>query len=137
MFYLFSNNILVNFDEVISIKKTPNRFIINLNCSIVRNNETTADYVYIDSYTESDLKLFNCKFFKDNFIQVAGIYLNRNKISSVKFCGDKIIYNLTVSKTHIFNKDGKSERVDSCIFYYERADIEKFNAVAAKLKTKG
>lgn len=134
MFYLFSNNVLVNFNEVVCFKRTQNRIIINLSYSIVKNNEEYVEYVYIDNYTDSDLAVLNTKFFKDNFIQVSKVYINKNKISSIKYNNGKIIYNLSVVKSHLFNKNGNTEKVISSVFYYELGDIEKFNSVVYRLK---
>lgn len=135
MYYLFSNDVCVNFQKVASIKKTPNRLVINFNYSIKKDNTEYADYLYIDNYNKTDLNIFENPWFKKNYIKIAGTFLNKHEISNIKYKNDKIIINVGVSKQHTFKTEtGELINEVTSIFYYENAPKERFLEILSYLK---
>ena len=72
-----------------------------------------VDYSYIDNYNDNDIKFLDNPWFKKNFIKITNIYINKNKISSIKYRDNKIIYNLCVSRTHEFLQEARQRQQSS------------------------
>lgn len=126
MYVNFSNDISVNFDKVAIFKKTQNRLVINFNYSIKKDNEIYADYLYIDNYNDSDLTFLNSVWFKKHFIKIAGAFINKNEISSIKFRDNRILVNVGVIKSHNFNRNGVIVNDATATFYYEDGIKERY-----------
>ena len=133
MYFLFSNDVCVNFQKVASIKKTPDRLVINFNYTIKKDNNEYADYIYIDNYVNSDLNIFENVWFKKNFIKISGTFLNKHEISNVKYRNDRIIINLGVGKKHTFKNGDKTVEEVTSTFYYETAPKERFLEILSML----
>lgn len=134
MYFLFSNDVYVNFEKVASIRKTVDRIVINFNYTIKKDNNEYADYLYIDNYTKTDLNIFENIWFKKNFIKISGTFLNKHEISNVKYRNDRVIVNLGVGKKHSFkNGDTMVDEVTST-FYYENAPKERFLEIMSLLR---
>lgn len=134
MFYLFSNDISVNFDKVAVIKKNSERIVINFNYSIKKDNEIFADYLYIDNYSHSDLAFLEASWFKKQFIKISSVYINKNEISNIKFRNNRIIVNMCMVKSHNFNRNDKTVREITSTFYYEDGLKERYLEILNSLK---
>lgn len=115
----FSNEVMVNLENVSSVKFLENRIVLNMNYCIVKQKNVIPDYVYIDNYTAEDENTLRNY---ENFIKATkNILVNKNSISNVKKVKDGVIINLAHPHSYNLVKDNKSIR--TVIADYVHADL--------------
>lgn len=115
----FSNGVMVNLENVSSVKFLDNRIVLNMNYCIVKQNNVIPDYVYIDDYTEEDESALRNY---ENFIKVSkNVLVNKESISNVKKVNDGVIINL--AHPHSYNLTKNNKVVNAVIADYIHADL--------------
>lgn len=115
----FSNEVMVNLENVSSVKFLESRIVLNMNYGIIKQNNVIPDYVYIDNYTDEDentLRNF------ENFIRASkNILVNKESISNIKKVNDGVIINL--AHPHSYNLTKNNKVVNAVIADYIHTDL--------------
>lgn len=123
----FSNGVMVNLENVSTVKIFDHRLVLNMNYCIIKRGNTIPDYVYIDDYTENDLNTINSEignlFIKAN----SNVLVNKSSIASVKINEDKVIINL--AHPHSYNLVKKENTCNSIIAEYVYADLSVLDSL--------
>lgn len=129
-FVKFSNGVYVNLENVSSVKIINERLILNMNYCILKHGNTIPDYIYVNNFTESDVRLITDN---TNLFVMANnnVFVNRNSIASVKVENDKVIINL--AHPHSYNLTKKTpdgvKVTKSIIAEYVYSDMSLFDRV--------
>lgn len=114
-----SNGVMVNLENVSSVKFLESRIVLNMNYCIIKQKNVIPDYVYIDDYTEEDENTLRNY---ENFIRASkNVLVNKDSISNVKKVNGSVIINL--AHPHSYNLTKNDKVVNTVIADYVHADL--------------
>lgn len=115
----FSNEVMVNLENVSSVKFLDSRIVLNMNYCIIKQKNVIPDYVYIDNYTDEDENTLRNY---ENFIKASkNVLVNKDSISNIKKVNDGVIINL--AHPHSYNLTKNNKVVNTVIADYIHADL--------------